>query len=150
MPRAAGPADPPPALRAARHARETAGDDAAGGDEARRDAFSALLYGMATAFAAREDAPDAPPLEERVDLLATTLLRDALGMGFRDACRAVEAVSDALVAARPDPAVIGLVHEGAACAGNWIDGDLRTFEARVMQATAGEGFASDRALRGRR
>jgi hypothetical protein len=150
MRRPPGTAEPPPALRAARHARETAGDDGAAGDEARRDAFAALLYGMATAFAARDDAPDAPPLDERVDALATSLLRDALGLGFRDACRSVEALADAIVAPRPDPAVIGLVHEGAACAACWLAGDLPTFEARVIQATAGDGFASDRALRARR
>jgi len=143
--------DPPsPALDAARHARAVAGDDAAGGDDARRDAFCALLYGMATAFAARDDAPDAPPLDERVDVLATALLRDTLGLGFRDACRSVEAIADAVVDARPDPAVLGLVHEGVACAASWIDGDRRTFDARVLQATCGDGFASDRALRERR
>ena len=150
MPRPTRPDEPHPALHAARHARETAGDDAAGGDEARRDAFAALLYGLATAFAARDDAPDAPPLDERVDALATTMLRDVLGLGCRDACRSVEAIADAIVAARPDPAVLGLVHEGAACAASWLDGDRPTFEARVMQATAGDGFASDRALRTRR
>ena len=153
MPGRSDAAAPSPALRAARDARAVAGDEAAAGDEARRDAFAALLYGMATAFAGRDDvpdAPDAPALDERVDALATALLRDALGLGFRDASRSVEAIADAILAARPDPAVIGIVHEGAACAANWLAGDRRSFEARVLQATAPEGFASDRALRTRR
>ncbi len=150
MPGRSDAAAPSPALLAARSARAVAGDEAAGGDDARRDAFAALLYGMATAFAGRDDAPDAPALDERVDALATTLLRDALGLGFRDACRSVEAIADAILASRPDPAVLGLVHEGAACAANWLDGDRRSFEARVLQATAPDGFASDRALRARR
>jgi hypothetical protein len=142
--------DLPPALCAARSARSIAGDESAAGDEARRDAFAALLYGMATAFAGRDDGPDASPLEERVEALATTLLRDALGLGFRDACRSVAAIAEAIVASRPDPAVIGLVREGAACAGSWLAGERRDFEARVLRATAADTFASDRALRARR
>jgi hypothetical protein len=138
------------ALQAARAARAAAGDEAAAGDDARRDAFAALLYGVATAFAARDDGPDAPPLDERVDALATRVLRDALGLGFRDACRGVEAIADSIVAERPDPAVIGLVREGAACAADWMGGDLRAFESRVLRATAPDGFASERALRARR
>ncbi len=137
-------------LPAARAARAAAGDEAAAGDDARRDAFAALLYGMATAFAARDDAPDAPPLDERVDALATRAVRDALGLGFRDACRSVEAIADSIVAERPDPAVIGLVREGAACAADWLGGDLRAFESRVLRATSTDGFASERALRARR
>lgn len=142
--------DPSPALRAARRARSIAGDESAAGDEARRDAFAALLYGMATTFAGRDDGPDAPPLDERVDTLATILVRDALGLAFRDACRCVAAIAEAIVAARPDPAVIGLVREGAACGGSWLAGDLRDFEARVLRASAPDAFASDRALRPRR
>ena len=142
--------DLPDAVRAARGARALAGDEAAAGDDARRDAFAALLYGMATAFAGRDDGPGVPPLVERVDALATTMLRDALGLGFREACRSVDAISDAIVASSPDPAVIGLVRHGATCAASWLAGDRRGFEAGVMQATAESGFSSARALRPRR
>jgi hypothetical protein len=154
-----GPEEPP-ALQAARHARTVAGEDEAIGDDARRDAFAAFLYGMALGFVGREaptsDAadPSGPsddvPLPERVDLLATTLVRQVIGLGFRDACRAVAAVADSLVATDPDPAVAGLVHGGVAAAGDWTDGDAGAFESRVLQATASDAFASDRALRPRR
>jgi hypothetical protein len=146
--------DEPPALQAARHARTVAGEDEAIGDDARRDAFAAFLYGMALGFVGRErptaEPDDDAPLNERVDLLATTLVRQVIGLGFRDACRAVEAVADSLVAADPDPAVAGLVHGGVAAAGDWTDGDAGAFESRVLQATASDAFASDRALRPRR
>ena len=141
--------DEPPALRAALHARTLAGEEAALGDDARRDAFAALLYGMALGFVSREDGDDTQ-LPERVDLLATTLVRRVIGLAFRDACRAVEAVADTLVAADPDPAVAGLVQGGVAAAGDWIDGNAGAFESRVLQATASDAFASERALRPRR
>ncbi|RPH44729.1 MAG: hypothetical protein EHM87_09330 [Burkholderiales bacterium] len=142
--------DDPPALQAALRARGIAGDDEAIGDDARRDAFAAFLYGMALVFVGREDTTDDTPLAERVDLLATTLVRRVIGLAFRDACRAVEAVADALVASEPDPAVVGLVHGGAAAAGDWIDGDAGAFESHVLEATASDAFASERALRARR
>ena len=149
MPTPARPAaDDPPALRAAREARRAAGDEAATGDEARRDAFATLLYGLALGFAGRDEDPST--LAERVDGLATRLAREVLGMPFRDACRAVEAVSDALASGEPDPALAGLVHAGVAAAGDWLDGDAPAFSQRVLQATAGESFASDRPLRTRR
>lgn len=140
--------DLPAALHAAREARVVAGDEAAGGDDARRDAFCALLYGLALGFAARDEDP--APLAERVDALATRLAREVAGLPFRDACRAVEAVADALASGEPDPALAGLVHTGVAAAGDWQDGDRDAFAQRVLQATAGESFASDRALRSRR
>lgn len=143
-------ANVPPALQAALHARSLAGDEEAIGDDARRDAFAALLYGMALGFISRDECDDATPLPERVDLLATTLVRRVIGLAFRDACRAVEAVADALVCADPDPAVAGLVHGGVAAAGDWIEGDTLAFESRVLQATASDTFVSDRALRPRR
>jgi hypothetical protein len=152
-PSRSGPEEPP-ALQAARRARAVAGEDEAIGDDARRDAFAAFLYGMALGFVGREgpaaEQADDMPLAERVDLLATTLVRQVIGLGFRDACRAVEAVADSLVAADPDPAVAGLVHSGVAAAGDWADGDAGAFESRVLQATASDAFASDRALRPRR
>ena len=138
---------------AALRAREIAGDDEAAGGDARRDAFAALLYGLAIGFAAREDtADDAPesPLVERVPTLATALLRTALGMGFRDATRCVEAIADGLVADLPDPALVGLVQAGAAAAADWQADAEGAFTARVLQATAGESFASEHALRPRR
>lgn len=141
-------ADDPPALHAAREARRVAGDEAATGDEARRDAFATLLYGLALGFAGRD--VDAAPLAERVDALATRLAREVTGMAFRDACRAVAAVSDALASGEPDPALAGLVHAGVAAAGDWLDGETVGFSQRVHQATCGESFASDRPLRSRR
>lgn len=138
----------PPALRAAHEARRIAGDEAAGGDEARRDAFCTLLYGLALGFAAREDDP--APLPERVDALATRLVREVAGLPFREACRAVEAVAGALASGEPDPALAGLVHTGVAAASDWQDGDRAAFPQRILQATAGESFASGRALRARR
>jgi len=143
-------ADAPPALQAALRARAIAGDEEAIGDEARRDAFAAFLYGMALGFVGRDDADDETPLAERVDALATTLARAVIGLAFRDACRAVEAVADALVSTEPDPAVAGLVHGGVAAAGDWADGDTGAFESRVLQATASDAFTSDRSLRPRR
>lgn len=149
------PADPKPsfagaaspAVQAARAARAVAGDDEAGGDPARRDAFATLLYGLATCFAIRAaDRTEEEDLSDRVATLATDLLRQALGQGFREASRTVEAIADALAEASPDPAVVGLVHAGAAAAGDWLDGDRRSFETRVLQATAGESFASGRPL----
>lgn len=157
-----------PATQAAAVARAVAGDDAAAGDDARRDAFACLLYGLATGFALREAAPGAESGEAgaddavqdavqdeakrrvgRVADLAVRLLRDTLRLGFREATRTVEAVTDALSARSPDPAVLGLVHTGAAAAGDWARGDRRRFEARVLQATADDAFASDRPLRPR-
>lgn len=146
MPRPAP--DDPPALRAAHEARAVAGDEAAAGDDARRDAFCAFLYGLALGFAGRDDDPT--PLAERVDVLATRLARDGVGLPFREACRVVEAVSDALASGEPDPAVAGLVQAGVAAASDWQDGDSGAFAQRVLQATAGDAFASDRALRPRR
>jgi hypothetical protein len=140
--------DEPPALRAAREARAIAGDEAAAGDDARRDAFCAFLYGLALGFAGRDDDP--MPLADRVDALATRLARDAVTLPFREACRVVEAVADVLASGEPDPAVAGLVQAGVAAAADWQDGDARGFAQRVLQATAGESFASDRALRPRR
>lgn len=140
-------ADPP--LKAARLARAIAGEEAGCG-EARRDAFAALLYGLATGFEMRTPGAAPDSLPERVDALATRLVREVLGTPFREASRLVEAVADALVAEPGDPALVGTVHAGAAAATDWLDGDARGFEARVLQATAGESFASDRALRGRR
>jgi hypothetical protein len=152
-PSRSGPEEPP-ALQAARHARTVAGEDETIGDDARRDAFAAFLYGMALGFVGREgptaERADDTPLAERVDLLATTLVRQVIGLSFRDACRAVDAVADSLVAADPDPAVAGLVHGGVAAAGDWTDGDVGAFESRVLQATASDLFASERALRPRR
>jgi hypothetical protein len=142
-----------PAVRAALRAREVAGDDEAAGGDARRDAFAALLYGLAIGFASREDTSDDlpdSPLVERVPALATALLRAALGLGFRDATRCVEAIADGLVADRPDPALVGLVQAGAAAAADWQAGDESTFATRVLHATAGESFASEHALRPRR
>lgn len=151
-----GPEEPP-ALQAARRARTFAGEEEAIGDDARRDAFAAFLYGMALGFVGREaptadpvDQSNNMPLPERVDLLATTLVRQVIGLGFRDACRAVEAVADSLVAIEPDPAVAGLVQGGVAAAGDWTDGNAGAFESRVIQATACDAFTSDRALRPRR
>jgi hypothetical protein len=149
------PADPKPSLagaaspavRAARAARIAAGDEEAGGDAARRDGFAALLYGLATGFALRApDTTDREDFPEQVATLAVDLLRQALGQGFREATRTVEAIADALSETAPDPALLGLVHAGAAAAADWIDGDRRAFEARVLQATAGESFASGRPL----
>jgi len=156
-----GPQDPPmpadpkpsiagassPAVRAARAARTVAGDEEAGGDPARRDGFATLLYGLATGFALSAPAGAEPPeLPERVATLAVELLRQALGQGFREATRTVDAIADALAEASPDPALLGLVHAGVAAAGDWIDGERGSFEARVLQATAGESFASGRPL----
>lgn len=136
------------ALEAARHARRVAGDEVADG-AARLDAFAALLYGIALgAESGREPADDRPPTADRVADLAVRLLRDALGAGFRDASRTVEAIGDALAADEPDPAVIGLVREGVQGALEWRGGDRRAFEARVMRAT-GEAYLSARALRPR-
>ena len=148
------------ALDAARHARALAGDDAAAGDDARRDAFAALLYGLSIGFAsaASADAPGDPECGEAAgeglaaltDTLATRLVREVLSVPFRDACRSVEALSDTLVSDHPDAAVIGLVHEGVGAAADWIGGDRAAFAARVLRATAGDGYASDRPLSPRR
>jgi len=136
-----------PAVQAARAARAVAGDDEAGGDAARRDAFATLLYGLATCFAIRApDHTDSDDLPERVATLAVDLLRQALGQGFREASRTVEAIAESLADDTPDPALLGLVHAGAAAAGDWLDGDRMAFETRVLQATAGESFASGRPL----
>jgi hypothetical protein len=145
------PSPPSPeasALEAARHALQVAGDEVADGG-ARQDAFAALLYGIALgAEAGREAADDRPQLTERVADLAVRLLRDAVGATFRDASRTVEAIGDALAADEPDAAVIGLVREGLQCVQEWLGGDRRAFESRVMRAT-GEAYASARALRPR-
>ena len=130
-------------LRAALHARDL------GGDDARRDAFAALLYGMAVGFASRDGLTE-PPLAERVEDLATSMIRQAIGLGFRDAGRAVAAVADALASGDTDPAVAECVHTGAALAADWTAGDALAFEARVMQLTAGGDVASGRALRPQR
>jgi len=152
LPAAEAPSSNDP-LAAARHARTAAGDDAAGGDEARRDAFAALHYGLALGFelsrpAAAPDAAD-PPLAERAADLALRLLREVLRLGFRDATATVEAVTDSLAADEPDAAVQGLVQVGVEAAGDWRGGDRRAFETRVLRATAGEAFASARRLRPR-
>jgi len=145
------PTDDPPAnaaLAAARHARATAGDDVAGGDEARRDAFAALLYGLALGFELRRPPdPADPPLAERAGDAAVRLLRDVLGMGFRDATATVDAITDTLATAEPDAAVRGLVQVGVEAAFDWDGDDRRAFETRVLGATAGEAFASARPLR---
>ena len=135
-------------LRAALHARDLGGDDALA-DDARRDAFAALLYGMAVGFASRDGLTE-PPLAERVEDLATSMIRQAIGLGFRDAGRAVAAVADALASGDTDPAVAECVHTGAALAADWTAGDALAFEARVMQLTAGGDVASGRALRPQR
>lgn len=144
------------ALDAARHAVAVAGDDASGGDEARRDAFAALLYGLSIGFASA--APGAAGQEvsagERLagltDTIATRLVREVLRMPFREACRSVEALSDTLVSDRPDAAVLGLIHEGVGAAADWIGGDRAAFATRVLRATAGDGYVSDTPLRPRR
>jgi hypothetical protein len=145
------------ALRAARAARAIAGDEAAGDGPARRDAFATLLYGLASGFAMRDrgaadpaaagsaDGP-ASDLADRTEAIALDLLRQAMGMGFREASRTLDAISDALIADGPDDAVLGLVQAGVAAAGDWSDIDRRPFESRVLQATAGETFASQRPL----
>jgi len=136
-----------PAVQAARAARAVAGDDEAGGDPARRDAFATLLYGLATCFTIRApDRTDGEDLSERVATLAVDLLRQALGQGFREASRTVDAIAESLADESPDSAVVGLVHAGAAAAGDWLDGDRQAFETRVLQATAGESFTSGRPL----
>jgi len=132
-------------LQAALHARKLGGDEALV-DDARRDAFAAVLYGMAVGFASRDGQAE-PPLAERVEDLATAMIRQAIGLGFRDAGRAVTAVADALASDDIDPAVAECVHTGAALAADWIGGDTRAFAARVMQLTAGGDIASGRALR---
>jgi hypothetical protein len=149
MPPTSSGSESTPAIAAALHARDTVGDEAAAGDDARRDAFAALLYGMAVGFASRDDATDAPPLAERVEDVALQALRQALRLGFRDANRSIEAIGEALASDRPDPAILGMVHAGAAAAGDWLDGDRAAFEARVMQATLDDALASGRALRRR-
>ena len=148
------PTDDPDALpvplRAAHAARAIAGDEAAGDGPARRDAFATLLYGLASGFAMRDaDAsPDATGTElaARIEESALALLRKAMGMGFREAQRTLEAIGEALIAAPPDPAVLGLVQAGVAAAGDWLGGDRRAFEAHVLQATAGDAFVSQQAL----
>jgi hypothetical protein len=141
----------PDPLRAALAARAVAGDDAAGDGPARRDAFATLLYGLASGFAMREapEAPHAAPddaLAERIDTTALALLRQAMGMGFREAGRTLEAIAEALIAEPPEPAVLGLVQAGVAAAGHWIDGERRAFDARILQATAGDTFVSGQPL----
>jgi hypothetical protein len=145
------------ALAAARHARALAGDEESAGDEARRDAFAALLYGLSIGFASAAapggggtDGSAGEALAELTDTLATRLVREVLRVPFRDACRSVEALSDALVSDRPDAAVLGLVREGVAAAADWIGGDRAAFETRILRATAGDGYVSDVPLRPRR
>jgi hypothetical protein len=138
------------ALAAGRYARAAAGDDAAGGGEARRDAFAALLYGLSLGFELRRPQdPDTveTPLADRAGDLAVLMLRDVLQMGFRDATRTVEAITDTLTDDEPDAAVQGLVQVGVEAAFDWTGGDVRAFETRVLSATAGEAFASARPLR---
>lgn len=136
-----------PAAQAAQAARRIAGDEAAGGGAARRDAFATLLYGLASGFAVHEDPPPpADQLGDRVETLAVAMLRDVLGQGFREAGRTVDAIAEALVADPPDAAVLGLLHAGAGAAGAWLAGDMRGFESQVLLATSGEAFASERPL----
>jgi hypothetical protein len=143
--------DPPPApLRAALAARAAAGDEAAGDGPARRDAFATLLYGLACGFAMHEAPapPEAarPELAEQIETSALVLLRQGMGMGFREAVRTLEAIGEALIADPPEPAVQGLVQAGVAAALDWTQGDRRAFEARVLQATAGDAFVSQQPL----
>ncbi|HYF60244.1 MAG TPA: hypothetical protein VEA81_14940 [Burkholderiaceae bacterium] len=146
-----GPTDTDPgadaAIRAAIDARAVAGDEAAAGDEARRDAFATLLYGIAFGVAMREPPETRGEIGERVDSLAPDLLRGAMRMGWRDATRTVEAIGAAIVEAEPDPSVLGLLQAGVDAAHAWLDGDRGAFEACVLQATSGEAFASIRPLK---
>jgi hypothetical protein len=139
-------------LSAARRAREIAGDEAAAGDESRRDAFVALLYGLSIGFESRAESVEAelPPLAERVDTAATRLAREVLALPFRDAGARVEAVAEALASGDPDPAIAARVHGGAAAAADWLAGDARAFEAGVLQATTGDSLVSTQPLRPRR
>jgi hypothetical protein len=74
------------------------------------------------------------------------LLRQGMGMGFREATRTLQAIGEALIADPPEPAVQGLVETGVAAAGDWAQGERRAFEARVLQATAGDAFVSQQPL----
>lgn len=134
-------------MQAAHAARRIAGDDAAGGGAARRDAFATLLYGLASGFAVQQDPPPAADeLGDRVETLAVAMLREVLGQGFREAAHTVDAIADALVLDPPDAAVLGLLHAGAGAAGAWLADDTRGFESQVLLATAGDAFVSDRPL----
>lgn len=136
-------------VRAARRAREVAGEDTADG-AGRADAFATLLYGLALGAASgpAAGATDPTDLAERVGTLAVALARAELGVGFREASRIVEAIGDTLAADEPDAAVLGLVHEGVQAAHDWLLGDVAAFDARIMRAT-GDAFVSPRALRPR-
>jgi hypothetical protein len=144
------PTDPASAaMQAAIDARTLAGDEAAVGDDARRDAFATLLYGIAFGFVLREASAGGADedLGERIESIAPAVLRGAMRMGGRDASRTVEAIGAALLESSPDTSVLGLLQAGVDAANAWADGDRGAFEACVMQATAGDAFASARRLR---
>jgi hypothetical protein len=148
FPKSSSGAEPSsPSLQAAHAARRLAGDEAAGGGTARRDAFAVLLYGLASGFAVHAvPPPPAEALGDRVETLALAMLREVLGQGFREAGRSIDAIAEALVVDPPDAAVLGLLHAGAGAAGAWLAGNLQAFESQVLQATAGDAFVSDRPL----
>ena len=161
------------ALAAALVARDASGMAGEAWQTAQCDAFATVLFGLASAVAAahREshlgvaaaakepaDAPGAATKQEAtqaddapdsavdpVELTAATL-RACLRLGWRDAQSTAEAIASALVSDPPHEAVQALVKCGWLAGLAWLGGDRAEFEARVVQATASDGFASGRPL----
>lgn len=111
-----------------------------GWERSQRHAFAVLAFGIVSAAAARHQAADRTPE------LAIDALRLVMRLGFREAQATVDAIVDALTEDRPHPAVQLLVRCGWQAGTAWLDGARERFDALVVQATASDGFASDRPL----
>ena len=161
------------ALAAALAARDASGMAGEAWQAAQRDAFAAVLFGLASAVAAAQrrgdgadpdtakgparapdatgpsaatEADEAPAsFADPVELTAATL-RASLRLGWRDAQSTADAIATALVCDPPHEAVQGLVKCGWLAGLAWLGGDRTEFEARIVQATASDGFASGRPL----
>lgn len=132
------------ALDAALAARDASGLLREGWESAQRHAFATLVFGMTSAVLARRHAGDepAPDVEDTV----AHVLRQSMRMGWRDAQRLAQAIAAALTAERPHQAVQALVRCGWLAGGAWLRGEHGEFNARIVQATASDAFASDRPL----
>lgn len=105
-----------------------------------RHAFAVLAFGIVSAAAARHEAA-----EQTTDL-AVDVLRQATRLPFREARATVDAIVDAITGDRPHPAVQSLVRCGWMAGEAWLRGARGEFDALVVQATASDGFVSDRPL----
>lgn len=128
------------ALEAAAAARDASGLAREGWQLAQRHAFATLVFGLTSAILSERAASDDP------QEVAVAVLRHAMRLSYREAQGLADAIAAALTADRPHEAVQALVRCGWLAGRAWALGDQDEFDARVVQATASDAFASDRPL----